>query len=126
MSTRTPVRVEEYMSTPVETVPGDASLVEAARRMREQNIKALVVETEPLSIVTSTDVVDAVAAGENTAELAVTDATTDVILTVAPDQFRHEAASKMLAEDISHLPVTEGDDLVGMLTKTDVTESRSG
>lgn len=113
------------MSSPVETVPPDTPLVEAAGRMRDANIRAVVVTTDPLSIVTSTDVVDAVADGRVPSELSVTDVATEVTTTAAPDQSLRTAASLMLRNDSSHLPVTEDGSLVGMLSKTDVTQSRS-
>lgn len=125
MSTRTPVRVEAYMSAPVETAPPGTGLVEAAARMREAEVKALVVTGDPRSIVTSTDVVDAVAEGKDPSALSVAEVATPVEATVSPDGYLQEAASRMLREDVSHLPVVEGDELVGMLSKTDVTASRS-
>lgn len=125
MSTRDPVRVADYMSSPVETVPPETPLVEAAGRMRDANIRAVVVTDDPLSILTSTDVVAAVADGRAPSELSVTDVATEVTATVGPDQSLRAAASLMLRHDSSHLPVTDDGALVGMLSKTDVTQSRS-
>jgi CBS domain-containing protein len=61
MNVESEVPVRECMSTPVETVATETSLVEAAQTMRNASISALVVMSEPRSIVTSTDFVDAVA-----------------------------------------------------------------
>ena len=57
--------------------------------------------------------------------VSVAEAGTTVDATAAPEDFLQEAASRMLREDVSHLPVIADDDLVGMLSKTDVTDSQS-
>jgi len=63
MDTQQKTRVKEVMSTPLETIAPSASVKEAAQRMREKDISALVVTTGPRSIITSTDVLDSVAQG---------------------------------------------------------------
>lgn len=55
------IRVEEVMSTPLETISADATVMDAANRIRRNDISALVVTTDPPSIVTSTDVLHAAA-----------------------------------------------------------------
>ncbi|MFT4880469.1 MAG: CBS domain-containing protein [Natronomonas sp.] len=122
--TRTPTRIENYMSSPVETVEHDASLVEASGLMHEAGIKAVVVRTDPLSILTSTDVVRVVSRGEDTTEIPAAEAATEISQTATPDDYLQEAASAMLRHGISHLPVVDGDDLVGIITTTDITERR--
>jgi CBS domain-containing protein len=124
MATRQP-RVEEYMSSPVETVPAQRPLAEAAAQMRAEDINALVVPGDPYAIVTSTDVTAAVAEGRDPAELTVGDVATEEVETAEPDQFLQEVAAVMLQAGISHLPVVEDGELIGMLSKTDIAASRS-
>lgn len=113
------------MSSPVETVSPEAPLQKAANLMREQNIKALVVPSDSYAIVTSTDVTATVADGHDPTEVTVEDVATAEVETVEPDQYLQEAAAVMLRKDISHLPVVESGELIGMLSKTDITASRS-
>ena len=111
--------VRDVMSTPLETISKDATVQEAAQRMREKEISALVVRTQPRSIISSTDVLDAVAAGRDTSELLVSDVMTTDVETASPDLYMEEAAAMMTTYGIKHLPVVD-DDYVGMVSSTDI------
>ena len=108
------------MSTPLLTIRRDATLVEAAVKMRDNEVSALIVTTAPPSIITSTDVLDAVAEGKDTSELMVSDVMTGSVETVPPDLRIEEAAAMMTNFGINHLPVVD-DDFVGMISSTDIT-----
>ncbi|NHN40120.1 CBS domain-containing protein [Halorubellus sp. JP-L1] len=112
------------MSSPLETISKDATVEEAAERMRELDINALVVPTNPRAIVSSTDVLDAVAEGRNVADLTVSDVMTEDVETVSPDLYMEEVAAMMETYGIKHLPVVD-DDYVGMISSTDVTATLS-
>ncbi|ELY63885.1 CBS domain-containing protein [Natrinema versiforme] len=112
--------VEDVMSTPLETISGDATVMEATKRMRETDINALVVRTSPRAIISSTDVLDAVAEGRDVTELAVSDVMTTDVETATPDLYMEEVAAMMTTYGIKHLPVVD-DDYVGMVSSTDVT-----
>lgn len=107
------------MSTPLETIAPDATVMEAARRMREKEINALVVQTSPRAIISSTDVLDAVAEGEDVSTLQVSDVMTTDVETASPDLYMEEVAAMMTTYGIKHLPVVD-DDYVGMVSSTDV------
>ena len=111
--------VEDVMSTPLETISRDASVTEAAQRMDGEEISALVVPTTPRSIISSTDVIRAVAAGKDTSELQVADVMTTDVETATPDLYMEEVAAMMTTYGIKHLPVVD-DDYVGMVSSTDV------
>jgi len=113
-------RVADLMSTPLLTVSPGATVVEAAATMREREVSALVVTTAPPSIITSTDVLDAVAEGREVADLRVSDVMTESVETVPPDLRLEEAAAMMTNFGISHLPVVD-EDFVGMVSSTDIT-----
>ncbi len=112
-------RVEEVMSTPLETISPSATVREAATRMRERDINALVVTTGERAIVTSTDVLDSVAAGDDPETATVRDVMTESVETVTPDLFMEEVAAMMTTYGIKHLPVVD-DGYVGMISSTDV------
>ncbi|MFB6160159.1 MAG: cyclic nucleotide-binding/CBS domain-containing protein [Haloferacaceae archaeon] len=112
--------VEDVMTTPLESIAADATVEEAARRMRDENISALVVRTTPRSIVSSTDVLDAVAEGRDTSSLLVSDVMTEDVETAAPELYLEEVAQMMTTYGIKHLPVVD-DDYVGMVSSTDIT-----
>lgn len=112
--------VEEVMSTPLETISKDVTVLEAVQRMREKDINALVVLTMPRAIISSTDVLDAIADGRDISELQVEDVMTTDVETVTPDLYMEEVAAMMDTYGIKHLPVVD-EDYVGMISSTDVT-----
>ncbi|NGM68798.1 CBS domain-containing protein [Natronolimnobius sp. AArcel1] len=116
--------VEDVMSTPLETVSKDATVMEATQQMREHDINALVVQTTPRAIISSTDVLEAVANGEDTTELHVSDVMTTDVETAAPDLYMEEVAAMMTTYGIKHLPVVD-DDYVGMISSTDIAAHHS-
>jgi CBS domain-containing protein len=120
MSPNERVTVKDVMTTPLETISDDATVKEAAQRMSEMEINALVVRTTPRSIISSTDVLDAVANGRSVSELHVSDVMTTNVETASPDLYMEEVAAMMATYGIKHLPVVE-DDYVGMVSSTDVT-----
>ncbi|MEF8780550.1 MAG: CBS domain-containing protein [Haloferacaceae archaeon] len=120
MQTENGTRVREVMSTPLVTISPEASVATAAERMHEEEIRALVVRTSPRSIVSSTDVIGAVAEGKDVADLRVSDVMTTDVETVTPDLFMEEVAAMMTTYGIEHLPVVE-DGYLGMISSTDVT-----
>ncbi|WP_164471755.1 CBS domain-containing protein [Halosimplex salinum] len=112
--------VEDVMSTPLETISADATVMEAAQRMRDMEINALVVLTTPRAIISSTDVLGAVAEGHDITDLAVSEVMTTDVETATPDLYMEEVAAMMETYGIKHLPVVDGD-YVGMVSSTDVT-----
>lgn len=120
MSPSDRVTVEDVMSTPLETISKEATVMEAAQKMREKDINALVVRTTPRAIVSSTDVLDAVADGQSVSKSPVTDIMTTDVETASPDLHMEEVAAMMTNYGIKHLPVVD-DDYVGMISSTDVT-----
>ena len=120
MSSSDRVKVKDVMSTPLETIAKDATVMEAAQQMRDKDISALVVRTTPRAIISSTDVLEAVADGKDVSKLLVTDVMTTDVETATPDLYMEEVAAMMTTYGIKHLPVVD-DDYVGMISSTDVT-----
>ncbi|WP_101296834.1 CBS domain-containing protein [Halegenticoccus soli] len=115
-------RVEAVMSTPLQTISAKATVEEAARAMREHNISALLVPGSSTAIITSTDVLDAVADGRDASELRVADVMTAPVETITLDLMLEEAAAMMTNFGIKHLPVVDTDgDFVGMVSSMDIT-----
>lgn len=115
-----PTRVRDIMSAPVETISRNATVSDAAAKMREENINALIVTTSPPSIITSTDILDAVAAARDTSELDVTELMTKSVETIPPELQVGEAQAMMENFGINHLPVVDGGDYVGIISTTDI------
>ena len=109
------------MATDLLTVEPDARLAEAARRMAQRGVGAvLVFEGERLAgILTERDLLKAVAAGF-TDEARVSEWMTKQPETVEPDESTDHAASLMIHGGFRHLPVVEGGRAIGILSIRDL------
>ncbi len=121
MSTNQQTRVRDIMSTPVETISRGATVSDAATKMRKKDISALIVTTSEPSIITSTDILGAIADGEDASEMAVTALMTESVETIPPELAIGEAAAMMTSFGIKHLPVVERGDYIGIISSTDIT-----
>jgi CBS domain-containing protein len=113
--------IAEIMSRDLLTVEPGSPLQEAARQMDERHVgAALVLEGDALrGIVTERDVLRAVAAGPIEG-VSVSDCMTHHPETIDASETTGRAASLMIHGGFRHLPVTENDEVVGMLSIRDL------
>lgn len=113
-------QVAEIMARDVLGVEPQTTVVEAARRMHERRVGAVVVfdGTRLVGILTERDVLRAVATGG--VEGAVSDAMTASPETVESDESAGHAAALMIHGGFRHLPVVDGDSVVGMISIRDL------
>jgi signal-transduction protein with cAMP-binding, CBS, and nucleotidyltransferase domain len=127
MAIDTTVTVEDVMATPVETIARDATISEVAEAMRENEINSLLVPGSEMGIVTSTDVLDAVAKGQDPTDTEVETVMTAPAESVEMSLGMEEVAAMLTTYDISHLPVRDHHgDYVGMVSSTDISELLAG
>lgn len=89
--------------------------------MRDQDINALLVPGASAGIITSTDVLDAVADGRAPDNCRVTEVMTVPVESVSANLGIQEVAAMMTTYGINHLPVRDRDgDYVGMVSSTDL------
>ena len=116
-------RVSELMTKDViHTIDQDASVEEAAKRMKQVGRGCLVVEerARPVGIITERDLVQKVMAEKLIPKnVRVSLIMSKPVITVGPEALVSDAASIMLQNKIRRLVVTEGDRVVGVLTVTD-------
>lgn len=117
--------VEKLMSTDLLTVTPDTEIKEAADILLDEGVGSLIVidaEDQLAGVLTSTDFVAIVSAGQAPYTATVGDYMTEDVLTVSATATLHNAAVKMIRDDIQHLPVAgDGNEVVGMLSATDLT-----
>ncbi|QHS16203.1 CBS domain-containing protein [haloarchaeon 3A1-DGR] len=122
MASTTKTLVADVMTSPLETIAADATVREAAERMRDRNINALFVPGVDAGIVTTTDVVAAVADESDLETTTVADVMTAPVERITTAEELTEAAAMMTTFGIKHLPVIDDDgDYVGMVSTTDLT-----
>ena len=109
------------MSRDLLTVAPDLSLVEVSQRMVDRDIgAALVTEGDRLvGILTERDVLRAVAKGIRE-ETTVADWMTADPDTMTPDESTEHAAVLMIHGGFRHMPLVEGDQVVGVLSIRDL------
>jgi CBS domain-containing protein/acyl dehydratase len=117
-----PPPVETVMSNPVATVGPTATVREAARVLDDADIGSVVVVSEDgvVGILTESDVVALVARDGDAGEVTVEDVMSAPVETVTPDTSIVAAARLLRERAITKLPVAEGEDLVGIVTTTDL------
>ncbi|GAA5058679.1 CBS domain-containing protein [Thermocatellispora tengchongensis] len=122
-----PQSVREIMNTGLVCVPPDASLVDAAREMRDKGIgDVLVVEDGRLrGILTDRDiVVRCVAEDKPLRDTKVGEACSENVSCLKPDDDADRAVEMMRAMAVRRLPVCEDDRPVGVLSLGDLARER--
>ena len=113
--------VHRHMSGDLLTVDAAAPIVAVAQRMADRNVGAvLVLEDGRLAgIMTERDIMRAVARGLRD-DTVVSDCMTVDPETIAPDDTIDHAAVLMIHGGYRHLPVVDGDAVVGVLSIRDL------
>ncbi|MDY6770316.1 MAG: CBS domain-containing protein [Candidatus Nanohaloarchaea archaeon] len=113
----------DVMTDGVIAIEKDASVQEAARKMRDEDIRSLVVleDDEAVGIVVGRDVLYEVAAeGRDPADVTVADVMTSNLITASETDNIEDIARAMIQNDISRVPVLRGENLVGMVTQSNL------
>ncbi|MEX0990852.1 MAG: CBS domain-containing protein [Actinomycetota bacterium] len=122
------MKVSEIMTAATVTDRGDDTIAQAAHRMWEQQTGSLLIVdgAKLVGIVTERDVMKAVATGVDLASTKVSQLMRTDPITVHPGATLREAAKIMADEWIRHIPVVEGDALVGIISQRDLTGVLAG
>jgi len=120
-------QIRELMIQNPVSLPGTASVHEAARAMRDADIGDVIVieNNEVCSIVTDRDiVVQTVAEARDPATTTLADICSHSLLTVSPTDSVEEAVRLMRTHAIRRLPVVEGGQAVGIVSLGDLARER--
>ena len=104
--------VAEVMTRDVLAVDPTASIGEAAEKMMDGGVGAVVVMEDMVrlvGIVTERDILRAVAQRARAAEARVRQWMTESVVTIEPDTEIHDAAKMMFENNFRHLPVVNKD-----------------
>jgi CBS domain-containing protein len=117
------VTLRDFMTTEdVLTIPADTTLGQAARLMRARNVGAAVVMdgARIAGIFTERDLLRAIADSRHPDQGQVQSYMTPDPLTLPPDHSPSDASRIMSERRFRHIPVVEGDKLVGIISIRDL------
>jgi len=123
-------KLPEIMSSPVETCLPSARVKDIARQMTAQGLGAIVVCDQKRNlrgIVTERDLVAKVMAvqGLDVQQMTAAQVMSSKLLTLASDTYMYEATSFMVSHKIKHLPLVDNNQLVGIVSLSDLMRYRS-
>ena len=108
------------------SVHPDDTVLDAIKMLAEKDIGALIVikDDKPVGIFTERDYARNVyLKGKSSLDTAVRDVMVAPVICVKPDQTVDECMALMTAKRFRHLPVMDGDELVGMVSIGDLVKS---
>ena len=118
-------QVRDIMQKNVITIDHDKTVLDAAIILKEKEISFLVIlkERKPIGIISERDIVKRIAAKDLVAsKVNLEDAMSKKFRWVSPDTTIEDAVQKMLNNNIRRLIVLEDEELVGVITQTNMTE----
>lgn len=117
--------VRDAMTTSVEAIDQQDTVLQAARRMADSHVGALPILGEGgrlTGIITDRDIVlKVVARGQDPAQTRASDLAQGQAVTVGPDTSLEEAVRLLKDNDVRRLPVLDAEEqLMGMLSEADL------
>ncbi|MFC1824180.1 cyclic nucleotide-binding/CBS domain-containing protein [Thermodesulfobacteriota bacterium] len=121
----TKLRVKDLMKKDVKTAGKEMSLLRAVKMMQEYGVSSLVVEPEnngdSFSIITRKDIVETFMEDEmGGSSLRIADVMTSPAITVTADLNLSNCHRLMRMVVVRRLPVVDGNELVGIISNTDI------
>jgi CBS domain-containing protein len=113
----------EIMSSDIEYIPSDSTVMDAAKKLASDNVGALpICDAGRLKgVITDRDVVVKVLAeGKDPSVTKVIDLVQGEAVTIGADDSVDEALRTMKDHKVRRLPVIDGTDLVGMVSQADL------
>ena len=123
-------RLSEIMSTPVVSCNSNDSARVVAQLMAAKQIRSMMVVNDQykmVGIITCKDIIAKVVApeGSNAEEITAEQIMLTNPPTMTPQTFMFEAMSYMVIHQLKHLPIVDNDELVGMVSMSDLIRYRS-
>ncbi len=116
-------QVRDLMVSDVVTIEPSTSVVDAAKRMiqEEKGPLPIVEGGRPVAIVTDRDIIaHVVAEGRDLNSVTVDDVATRDLVTIGPDKDVDEARQLMAQHELDRILVVEDDRLVGIISEADI------
>ena len=119
--------VNQVMSKNVLTVDKSTSLQDAALNMKKSSVGCVIVteDSKPVGIVTERDFVTRIAAEGRPLFTEISEVMTSPLITIDPEETIWEASEAMKEKGIHKLPVKENEQIIGIVTTTDIVKISS-
>jgi signal-transduction protein with cAMP-binding, CBS, and nucleotidyltransferase domain len=119
--------VNEVMSKNILTLDKSTSLQEAAEHMKKLNVGCVIVtdNNNPIGIITERDFVTKIAAEGRPLFTEIKEVMSSPLITIDPEETIWEASELMKEKLIHKLPVKKNDEIVGIITTTDIVKISS-
>lgn len=116
------MKVREVMTSSVDWVTPDTSVVEVAQLMKKDDVGSIPICTDNrlTGIITDRDIVLKVVAAGGDCNISVKAIMSSDVISVSADQDVHEAADLMSRYQVRRLPVVDNGKLVGILAIGDL------
>lgn len=117
----------QIMSKNVLSLDKSASLQEAAEHMKKLNVGCAIVTegNNPIGIITERDFVTKIDAEGRPLFTEIKEVMSSPLITIEPEETIWEASELMKEKSIHKLPVKENDEIVGIITTTDIVKISS-
>ena len=117
------MKISEIMTKAAVVDSADETLADAARKMRASQTGSLLVmdDSRLIGIVTERDLLRCVAEDKDPSKTPLKEIMTTDVMTISPQTSLKEAAALMADKWIRHLPVVEGETVVGIISQRDLT-----
>ena len=114
--------IKDIMINDLAVLDISATIKDAANLMHEKNIDCIIISKEnlPIGIITERDFVKRIAAREKSLTLSLEKVMSSPLIAINPDETVWEAAQIMKTNNIHKLPVIENDQIIGIITTTDL------
>ena len=114
--------VNEVMQKNVISIDITSSVKDAATIMTDAKVGCVVVtkNNAPVGIITERDLVRRVISADKPSSVLVSDVMSSPLITAKPDYNLYELAQIMKAKGLHKIPVEKDDQLVGIVTSTDI------
>lgn len=119
----------DILSEGVIAIDKDATINEASRKMKDNGVRSLVVVSgkEVVGLIVGRDIIyNVIAVDKNPSTLKVKEIMSEDLVTASPEDTAEDIAIAMIRNNISRLPVLEGDRLLGIITQEDILRAWPG
>lgn len=117
------MKVRDFMTSFIVTAEADTLVVDAAKLMAAEDVGSLLITKSDVlaGMITRREVISAqLLSDESYHTLCVEDIMTTPVVTIGPEADLGQTIALMNQTGVRHIPVIEGNDIIGLVATTDV------